>query len=463
MREEQQMSSFIRSGLHQARTLAVFGGVVIAGGVGAGCADQPGQEDELVEWSSTEQAIEAVGDALPGTDPAEFATAKEAFEAVEGLEDGVGPVFNERACGNCHTDGAVGGAGIQIERRFGRFVNGRFEDLDNRGGSLRQLFTAGRFTALNGRACNPPLEADPPEATVRNVGRLTTALFGLGLVDALPNSAITANASAQAAGVRGTVVNSRLLIPNPDDPSQSINGTRVGRFGWKAGIATLVQFSADAYVNEMAITTQSCIRGTSILAFALESRPNGAASPAGCDDLAPPHGVPGIPAETDDVVGSCAGGLTEIQDDVAEFTTFMTFLAPAPRLPIDPAINLQGGTVFNRIAQCHLLRDYVTPSRPANGVPGNFVFRPRSDFLVHDIGTGDSIGNDGDSVATTNRIRTAPLWGLHHRRLLMHDGRATTIPQAISFHGGQAAASRDAFNRLNASDRNAMLTAMLSD
>jgi CxxC motif-containing protein (DUF1111 family) len=121
--------------------------------------------------------------------------------------------------------------------------------------------------------------------------------------------------------------------------------------------------------------------------------------------------------------------------------------------------------VFNRIgcAQCHLLRDYVTPSRPANGVPGNFVFRPRSDFLLHDIGTGDSIGNDGDSVATTNRIRTAPLWGLHHRRLLMHDGRATTIEQAISFHGGQAAASRDAFNRLNSSDRRAMLTAMLSD
>jgi CxxC motif-containing protein (DUF1111 family) len=460
------MSSVIRSGLHQARALAVFGGVVIAGGVGAGCADTPGTEDdELVEWSSTEQAIEAVGDALPGTDPTEFAEAKAAFVAVEAIEDGVGPVFNERACGNCHTDGAIGGAGIQIERRYGRFVNGRFDDLDNRGGSLRQLFTAGRFTGLNGRACNPPLEVEPAEATVRNVGRLTTALFGLGLVDSLPNSAITANASAQATDVRGTVVNSRLLIPNPDDPNQAINGTRVGRFGWKAGIATLVQFSADAYLNEMAISTQSCIRGTSILAFANESRPNGALNAAGCDDRAPPHGLAGIPVETDDPVGSCAGGLTEIQDDVALFTTFMTFLAPAPRLAIDPAINLQGGTVFNRIgcASCHLLRDYVTPSRPANGVPGNFVFRPRTDFLVHDIGTGDSIGNDGDSLATTNRIRTAPLWGLHHRRLLMHDGRATTIEQAISFHGGQAAASRDAFNRLNASDRNAMLTAMRSD
>src|SRR5205814_1921100 len=81
-------------------------------------------------------------------------------------------------------------------------------------------------------------------------------------------------------------------------------------------------------------------------------------------------------------------------------------------------------------ATCHLLRDYVTPSSPGNGVPGNFSFRPRTDFLVHDIGTGDGIGNDGDSVATTNRIRTAPLWGLHHRTHFLHDGRATTIDAA---------------------------------
>jgi CxxC motif-containing protein (DUF1111 family) len=121
--------------------------------------------------------------------------------------------------------------------------------------------------------------------------------------------------------------------------------------------------------------------------------------------------------------------------------------------------------VFNRIgcAGCHLLKDYVTPAHPANGVPGNLSFRPRSDFLLHDIGTGDMIGNDGDSVATTQLMRTAPLWGLHVRTKLLHDGRATSIEQAISFHGGQAAASRSAFNALNASDRNAMLTAMKSD
>jgi len=458
------MSNIIRSRLgHHARVLAVCSSVVI----GAGCSGGEDIVDEEVAFSAVDQPLTAVaGDPLPGITAADFAAAKEAFETEEELEDGVGPIFNEIACGNCHTEGAIGGAGVQIERRFGRFdAAGRFDDLANRGGSLRQLFTVGPFTGLNGQSCNPPLEVEPAEANVRNVGRLTTPLFGAGLIDSLPDSAIIANANAQPAAVRGTINRVRVLIPNPNDPTQSVGGTRVGRFGWKAGVATLNQFSADAYVNEMGITTQHCVRGVSILDFATESKPNGITSPLGCDDRAPPHGVAGIPAETDDPVGSCAGGLTEIQDDVALFAQFMTFLAPAPRVAIDPNVNLRGGTVFNAIgcAQCHLLRDYVTPARPANGVPGNFTFRPRSDFLTHDIGTGDNIGNDGDSQATTRRIRTAPLWGLHHRTHFLHDGRATTIEGAIAQHGGQAAASRSAFNSLSAGDRAAMLAAMRSD
>jgi CxxC motif-containing protein (DUF1111 family) len=460
------MSSVIRNRKHhQARALAVCSGVIIFAGVGAGCASEPADDEEEVAFAVVEQGLTAAGDPLPGVTAADFAEAKAAFEAVEGLEDGVGPVFNERACAICHSQGAIGGAGVQIERRYGRFDNGAFNGLANKGGSLRQLFTVGSFTALNGRSCSVPLEVEPPEATVHNVGRLATPLFGAGLIEAIPDSAIVANANAQASAVRGTINRVRILLPNPRDPNQTVGSTRVGRFGWKAGIATLAQFAADAYMNEMGITTQHCIAGRSVLTFASESKPNGITLPAGCDDLAPPHGVAGIPAETDEVVGVCATNQTELQEDVQLFTTFMTFLTPAPRVAIDPNINLQGGTVFNRIgcASCHLLRDYVTPAHPANGVPGNFTFRPRSDFLVHDIGTGDFIGNDGDSVATTRLIRTAPLWGLHHRTSFLHDGSASTIEQAIARHGGQAAAARNAFNALGNSDRNAMLAAMKSD
>jgi CxxC motif-containing protein (DUF1111 family) len=462
------MSSLFRSTVwHRTGALAMYSGVLIAGGIGAGCTDAPGDDGEQVAFSSADQALTpaiATGDPLSGITAADFAAAKANFAQVEGIADGLGPVFNERACGNCHTQGATGGAGVQIERRYGRFVNGLFDSLSGSGGSLRQLMTVGSFTGLNGQACNVPLEVEPSTATVHNVGRLTTPLFGAGLIDTISDSVIQANAAAQPTSIRGTVNSVKVLLPNPADPSQVLNGTRVGKFGWKAQIGALAQFAADAYVNEMGITTQHCIKGTSVTAFSAESKPNGITLPAGCDDLAP-AAPSGIPAGNDDAVGSCAGGLSELQDDVANFLKFMTFLAPAPRLPIDAGTDLQGGTVFNRIgcAGCHLLKDYTTPASPANGVPGNFTFRPRTDFLIHDIGTGDMIGNDGDTLARTKMMRTAPLWGLHVRTHFMHDGSQTSIVGAISVHGGQAAASRTAFNALSTSDRNAMLAAMMSD
>jgi CxxC motif-containing protein (DUF1111 family) len=464
------MSSVIRSRVRsQATALAVYSSVLIAGGIGAGCAAQPGEDEDEVAFSATEQeatvALAATGDALPGISAADFQEAKDAFATVEGLDDGLGPIFNEKGCGNCHTQGAIGGAGVQIERRFGRFDSfGHFDDLSNKGGSLRQLFTVGAFTGSGGQSCNVPLEVEPPEATVHNVGRLTTPLFGAGLIDTISDSVIIANANAQPTSIRGTVNTVKILLPNVPDSTQAVGSSRVGRFGWKAGVANLTQFSADAYLNEMGISTQHCIGGSQNLAFATESKPNGIAQPAGCDDRGP--GGPGVPAGVDDGVGSCAGGLTEIQDDVALFAKFMTFLAPAPRLPIDPFVNLAGGTAFNKAgcAGCHLLKDYVTPSSPKNGVPGNFTFRPRSDFLVHDMGTlGDRIGNDGDTVTTTQKMRTAPLWGLHLRTKFLHDGRASTIEQAISFHDGQAAASKAAFNALSSTEKANMLAAMKSD
>jgi CxxC motif-containing protein (DUF1111 family) len=447
--------------------LLACSGVLIAGAIGAGCAsDTPDGDDEEVAFAATEQGIEAAtGDPLPGISAMDFAAAKAVFEVVDEPDEGLGPIFNEAGCAVCHSLGSTGGAGNQIERRFGKFnADGTFNSLSNEGGSLRQLFSLGTFTGLKGQTCNIPVESEPRDATVHNVGRLTTPLFGAGLIEAIPDSVIVANANAQGAAVRGTVNRVSILLPNPHEPG-ALGATRVGRFGWKAGIASLAQFAADAYLNEMGVTTQHCIGGRSILDFSHESKPNGVAVAPGCDDLVPPNTIPGIPAETDEVVGACASGQTELQEDVDGFVTFMTFLAPAPRLPIDPNINLQGGTVFNRIgcAQCHLLKDYVTPAHPVNGVPGNFTFRPRSDFLVHDIGTGDSIGNDGDSRAVTNRIRTPPLWGLHLRTKLLHDGSATTIEQAIARHGNQAAAARTAFNALSTSDRNAMLAAMKSD
>lgn len=459
--------------------------------VAAGCGDM---QDDV---TTHQQA--ALGEFLPGLSvtPGLLTEATNAFNAVEQITDGVGPVFNERACGNCHTEGARGGSGVQIERRFGRFVNGIFDPLAELGGTLRQLFSVGNFNNSNlpassrGRCqpgnptlCCVPVEVEPAQATIRNVGRLTTPLFGSGLVDAIPDAVLQAIPAAQPAAIRGVANLTTTVFPNPGDPAQSLTSVKVGRFGWKSGVPTLLQFSGDAYNNEMAITTQSCFRGTSNNVFALENTPNAFPGTGleGCDDLAPaqatsnPGGAPAITdaqwRQVDDAVGSCAGGRTEIQDDVFLFAAFMTALAPAPRDFSDQIAITRGDPLFTSAgcAGCHLRTTFRTPANPPSvdidgtgqefiRVPGNFAFNPFSDFLQHDMGSlGDNIGTRppddpanpmGVTAAEARRMRTAPLWGARFRNRYLHDGRCGDIACAVRAHDGQGAAARNAFNALS--------------
>jgi CxxC motif-containing protein (DUF1111 family) len=425
----------------------------------------PGPE---VASSQLGVAVNAIGDTLPGTDPAAFAEAREAFAAVEEIDEGLGPIFNEAGCGVCHSLPVLGGSGTQIERRFGRIENGRFfgfdaDDSDNQGGTLRQLRTVGTFVN-GGRTCTIPLEVEPAAANVRNVGRRTTPLFGLGLMDAMPDAVFAQVQQTQPSSVRGIARSVEVIIPDPRDRSQFLGGTRIGRFGWKGLIPSLLMFSGDAYLNEMGISTQSCFRGTSIEDFALENFPNNVPPPNGCNggDLAPPQPAGnGVPTFTDDAVGSCAGGRTEIQDDLVLFTTFMEHLAPPPR-------DLRDGTAVERgpglfaaagCSGCHVTGTYITPTTPFNGVPGRFRFQPFSDFMLHDMGSlGDRLGNNtGDSEFRTRLMRTAPLWGARFNPFFLHDGRARSVREAIQFHDGTARPSRDAFNRLSAAEQDLVL------
>jgi CxxC motif-containing protein (DUF1111 family) len=383
----------------------------------------------------------------------------------------------------------VGGAGEQVERRFGRFINGLFDPFDgsvgsiNVGGSLLQLFTVGNFNnpalppssqgscqAGNPTLCCVPQEFTPSQATVF-AGRLTTPLFGLGLVDAMPDSFFDALAAAEPSAVRGIVRRVPILLPDVQDPSQTVGMLRVARFGWKAAVPTLQQFAADAYLNEMGITTQSCFQGSSINTFAHENTPDNRTSvvPVGCDDLAPLQpaaavAATGMPVNTDDAVGACDDGLTQVQDDIANFFAFMTFLAPPGPAAADrgDAISIaRGSPLFSQIgcANCHTRSEFVTPPNPPTGVPGNFAFHPYSDFLVHDMGTlGDRIGvSGGETVAQTRRMRTAPLWGIAVRNKLLHDGRTTDVATAIRAHDGQGAAAKNAFVALSSSDQQAVV------
>lgn len=163
---------------------------------------------------------------------ADFLAGREEFENVETPASGLGPIFNNVSCAACHFVPVTGGASEIFVTRFGRVVNGQFNPLTEKGGSLLQQF-----------AINPAArEVIPREANVI-ARRQTTPLFGLGLLEAIPDGAISQTA----------------LRPNPDGvkgraavvPDVVSGQMRVGRFGWKAQQATLLAFAGDAYLNEM--------------------------------------------------------------------------------------------------------------------------------------------------------------------------------------------------------------------
>jgi CxxC motif-containing protein (DUF1111 family) len=442
-----------------------------------GCVDAP-DPVEQTSWDEEEAALSltsfggrTIGDVLPGTDMSLFEEAAEAFGEEEDIDEGLGPIFNERGCGSCHTTPVMGGSGEQIERRFGSIVNGEFygydADPDNHGGTLRQLFSNGTYT-VGTQVCEIPVEVEPSGANVNNVGRRTTPLFGLGLVDAMPDWFFDLLASLQPPSIRGVAQRVPVALPDPRDPRQSIGSLRVGRFGWKGRVPSLMQFSGDAYTNEMGITTQSCFRGQSITAFAFENLPNNITPADGCNggDLAPVQAAHAdVPEFTDDAVGPCTGGLTEIQDDLILFTAFMESLAPPPRDLSDVGAILRGGPAFLKAgcAGCHTPTVFVTPPRPHNGVPGFYPFQPFSDFLAHDMGSlGDRIGDSGDTEEVTRRLRTAPLWGARFNTSFLHDGRAPDIRSAILAHDGQGRAARIAFERLRSYEQDALIRYVLS-
>lgn len=378
-----------------------------------------------------------VGAAVPGlqsSDVDSFNTGKTEFSTVEGVADGLGPIFNDSSCGNCHSAGAVGGGSTIVEVRFGRTSNGSFDPLTNEGGSLQQLKTIGSVT-VNGQNCNWALEQLPNDANTK-AGRRTTSIFGLGLVDVLPESTFTDLAASEPSDVRGRVARTTNFLTG--------NTNAVGRFGWKDQNPTLFQFSSDAYLNEMGITNQM---SSTVAPFSTEQCPNQA---GGCSLLNTCDPVPGIDDEDVDPADG-------ISDGVQFFFNFMKSLNAPPRGSISNAVN-SGETVFSNIgcASCHTA-SFTTPN--SSSLPQAIrsrTFHPYSDFLLHDMGSlGDQIvqGNTG-----AREMRTAPLWGLRFQRsALLHDGRATSISSAISAHRGQGSAAANRFNNLGSTDRSNLL------
>jgi CxxC motif-containing protein (DUF1111 family) len=283
---------------------------------------------------------------------------------------------------------------------------------------------------------NPQWSSDQGE-NVRTF-RASLNLLGDGFVEATDDSTLLAIRDNQPADMRGTAISVPLL--------EASGQTRIGRFGWKDTIASLISFSAAAYKGEVGVTSplqtpDSSSLGRSVLAF---------------DPLPDPE---------DD------GGDQGFGEDVESFARFMRSLKAPPRdrnlVPVDSTD--AGSQLFDSIScsVCHVRNMTTTPTSGTilNGgtftVPAalaNKTFHPFGDFLLHDIGTGDGIVETNGEL-TRNMVRTAPLWGVRTRDRLMHDGGSSSAPtnsgaqsftmnEAILRHAGQATASRNAFQAL---------------
>lgn len=352
---------------------------------------------------------------------AEFDDGLDAFADVETIEDGLGPVFNAQGCAQCHQNPIVGGGSQVSELRAGH-LNRAGEFVDAPGGSL-----------INDRAIDARIQERVSDAERVRTFRMSLSILGLGFVEAIDSSTLVAIARNQADQTRGRIAGEVIRVPVAEAPG----AMRVGRFGWKNQNASLLSFAGDAYVNEMGITNrlfmvENTSLGRSVAAF---------------------DGVP----DPDDV-----------DNDVDAFAAFMRATKAPPR---DAALSarsdaLAGSVLFNQVGcnVCHVRSITTAPvGTVINGgdltIPaalGNKVVHPFGDFLLHDVGTGDGIVQNGGQ-GTANKLRTAPLWGVRTKSRLMHDGLSVTFTDAILRHGGEAAATSQAFRSLPAVQRNQLV------
>lgn len=372
------------------------------------------QQEEIVVGSD-------FGDPIRGITAKEFELFRlglEDFTEVESPDEGLGPVFNGRSCAECHSVPRIGGSSTITEVRAGiRREDGSFEELP--GGSVFQIFSIS------------PHETQvtiPSEANVI-ARRKSLALFGNGLVEAVPDEVLIALEDPHDLDGDGISGQAHRVHDKATDT------IRIGRFGWKAQQATLLAFGAEAYRDEMGITNDL---------FPDEACPGG-----DCEKIQFFNPVPGL---------QDAPELTTGLRGIDNFENFMKLLGPPPRGTMTEEAQ-QGEQLFQAVGctACHVpsLRTGASSIAALNLKR----FFPYSDFLLHDIGTGDGIAQ-GD--AKPEEIRTPPLWGVRLRAPFLHDGRASTLQEAIEMHSGEALGSRTQFEKLSEPEKRALLAFLRS-
>ncbi len=347
-----------------------------------------------------------------------FEAGKLLYSTPMTAEVGLGPIFNKAGCFSCHAN-PLGGWGSISVTHFGINNKGSFSVVPGEVQSLLQAL-----------AISEPCQEHVPAAANFTATRVTNASMAYGLIEAIPDADILANADPDdlnADGVSGRA----HVVHTLEDPSGPM---RVGRFGWKAQVATVLSFSGDATRNEMGVTNRLVPD---------ENPPNGDyALLAQCDSMPDPEDV------------ADQQGFAFID----RVTHFQRYLAAPPQTP---KAGMAGESVFINIgcAQCHVpewtTRNDVSLEASLRGK----VIHPYSDFLIHDMGLlGDGVAQ-GD--ATELEMRTPVLWNLRTRDPMLHSGAAAggsfeaRVTSAIHAHGpyGEAAASAAAFDLLDGTQR----------
>jgi CxxC motif-containing protein (DUF1111 family) len=382
----------------------------------------------LAAGAVTAQEIQPrMGEPVPGLSApqqARFDAGKLAFEHVFDTPGGLGPIMNDESCAACHSIPGTGGSGAKVVTRFGK-AGPPFDPLERLGGSLLQR-----------EAITPEcLEFVPPIADVV-INRITPSAFGAGLVEAIRPQDITRRQTFPPPGVSGKAHRVHAL----EDPPEARR--KVGRFGWKAQVATLLSFSGDASVNELGFTNRL---------IPVENAPNGNQHLLKlCDSVPDPEDGPD----------------PEGFDQIDRQTDFQKFLAQPPQTPRS---GMPGESLFvsTGCASCHVAEPFVTATNAEPPLNAKTI-KPYSDFLLHDMGSlGDGVVQ-GD--ATENEFRTPSLWGLRARAkiALLHDGRVTAgtldenVKNAIAAHDGEGLAAANNFAQLPTTDKDKVVRFLLS-
>ena len=383
--------------------------------------------------------------------------------------DGLGPLFNTNACQGCHIkDGrghpptpddvnavsmlvrlsipdapayakVIEQLGVVPEPVYG----GQFQDMSVPGvapeGKVRVDYTPvpvrfkdGTEVELRKPSLNiTQLGYGPMHPDTRFSARVAPPMIGLGLLEAIPEEAILANAEAQAKANNG--INGR---PNRvwDDALQK---TVLGRFGWKAGQPNLNQQNVHAFSGDMGLTTS------------LRPLDDCTDAQTACKQAPSGNGPDGEP---------------EVSDNILRLVLFYSRnLAVPARRDVNAPEVLAGKTLFYQAGcqSCHTPK-YTTVANAAEPELANQVIRPYSDLLLHDMGDGLA-DNRSEFQASGRQWRTPPLWGIGltqavsgHTQFL-HDGRARNLLEAVLWHGGEATAAQQQVLSFNAEQRAALL------